>query len=212
MRMCGLFRSTGLRGTFCSAMMVSTHFMRVEAHIPSEFAFYVNKNGWRARPKWAIVWEGSPTAFGASSRKDLLQVLTLLQRYIIPTSWHLNLPLSKCGMSSLGTSCKSSPAPMFAACLQTPLHQSFKRPSAPLFTIHLFPNSERRMANPKCTLPTAAASKLRCRRGSRQDMVCQCIHHHFVQRILGSRSFSYRKKATSRCSSCNHLATLRFRL
>jgi len=30
----------------------------------SEFAFYVNKNGWRARGKWAIVWEGMPTAFG----------------------------------------------------------------------------------------------------------------------------------------------------
>lgn len=115
-------------------------------------------------------------------------------------------------MSSLGTSCKSSPAPMFAACSQTPLHQSFKRPSAPLFTIHLFPNSERRMANPKCTLPTATASNLRCRRGSRQDMVCQCIHHHFVQRISGSRSFSCRKKATFRCSSCNHLATIRLRL
>ncbi|WVR07809.1 hypothetical protein IAU60_004852 [Kwoniella sp. DSM 27419] len=28
-----------------------------------EFAFYVNKNGWRSRPKWAIVWEGVPTAF-----------------------------------------------------------------------------------------------------------------------------------------------------
>jgi hypothetical protein len=28
-----------------------------------EFAFYVNKNGWRSRPKWAIIWEGSPTSF-----------------------------------------------------------------------------------------------------------------------------------------------------
>ncbi|ORY26665.1 CNH domain-domain-containing protein [Naematelia encephala] len=28
-----------------------------------EFAFYINKNGWRARPKWAIIWEGVPTAF-----------------------------------------------------------------------------------------------------------------------------------------------------
>lgn len=28
-----------------------------------EFAFYVNKNGWRARPKWAIIWEGVPTGF-----------------------------------------------------------------------------------------------------------------------------------------------------
>ncbi|WVN90682.1 uncharacterized protein L203_105924 [Cryptococcus depauperatus CBS 7841] len=28
-----------------------------------EFAFYVNKNGWRSRPKWAIVWEGLPSSF-----------------------------------------------------------------------------------------------------------------------------------------------------
>ena len=32
-----------------------------------EFAFYVNKNGWRSRPRWAIVWEGVPTAFGELS-------------------------------------------------------------------------------------------------------------------------------------------------
>lgn len=30
----------------------------------AEFAFYVNKTGWRARPRWAIQWEGFPTAFG----------------------------------------------------------------------------------------------------------------------------------------------------
>ena len=29
-----------------------------------EFAFYVNKNGWRSKPRWAIIWEGVPTAFG----------------------------------------------------------------------------------------------------------------------------------------------------
>ncbi|KAG9019185.1 RHO1 GDP-GTP exchange protein 2 [Tulasnella sp. 427] len=28
-----------------------------------EFAFYVNKNGWRARPNWIVHWEGSPTSF-----------------------------------------------------------------------------------------------------------------------------------------------------
>jgi len=28
-----------------------------------EFAFYVNKSGWRARPNWIVHWEGSPTAF-----------------------------------------------------------------------------------------------------------------------------------------------------
>ncbi|KAG8882288.1 RHO1 GDP-GTP exchange protein 2 [Tulasnella sp. 332] len=28
-----------------------------------EFAFYVNKSGWRARPEWIVHWEGSPTSF-----------------------------------------------------------------------------------------------------------------------------------------------------
>ncbi|KAI5480628.1 Rho guanyl-nucleotide exchange factor [Pseudohyphozyma bogoriensis] len=28
-----------------------------------EFAFYVNKNGWRARSNWIIQWEGNPTSF-----------------------------------------------------------------------------------------------------------------------------------------------------
>ncbi|GAA5861290.1 hypothetical protein JCM1840_005318 [Sporobolomyces johnsonii] len=28
-----------------------------------EFAFYVNKNGWRAKSNWIIQWEGFPTAF-----------------------------------------------------------------------------------------------------------------------------------------------------
>lgn len=29
----------------------------------NEFAFYVNKNGWRSKGQWMIHWEGSPTAF-----------------------------------------------------------------------------------------------------------------------------------------------------
>lgn len=28
-----------------------------------EFAFYVNKNGWRARGNWIVHWEGNPTSF-----------------------------------------------------------------------------------------------------------------------------------------------------
>ncbi|KAF8311473.1 RhoGEF Rgf2 [Clavulina sp. PMI_390] len=28
-----------------------------------DFAFYINKNGWRSRPGWIIHWEGTPTAF-----------------------------------------------------------------------------------------------------------------------------------------------------
>lgn len=29
-----------------------------------DFAFYINKNGWRSRPGWIIHWEGTPTSFG----------------------------------------------------------------------------------------------------------------------------------------------------
>lgn len=32
-------------------------------YIP-EFAFYVNKNGWRSRKEFMVFWEGSPTGFG----------------------------------------------------------------------------------------------------------------------------------------------------
>jgi hypothetical protein len=30
----------------------------------AEFAFYVNKNGWRSRKDFMVHWEGSPTGFG----------------------------------------------------------------------------------------------------------------------------------------------------
>lgn len=32
----------------------------------SEFSFFVNKHGWRARPEWRIDWEGSPQNFALS--------------------------------------------------------------------------------------------------------------------------------------------------
>ncbi|KAL1957717.1 hypothetical protein VTO42DRAFT_5560 [Malbranchea cinnamomea] len=32
----------------------------------SDFSFFVNRNGWRARPDWRIAWEGTPTAFALS--------------------------------------------------------------------------------------------------------------------------------------------------
>lgn len=32
----------------------------------SEFSFFVNKHGWRARPEWRIDWEGSPQSFALS--------------------------------------------------------------------------------------------------------------------------------------------------
>lgn len=32
----------------------------------SEFSFFVNRNGWRARPDWKITWEGQPQSFALS--------------------------------------------------------------------------------------------------------------------------------------------------
>lgn len=32
----------------------------------SDFSFFVNRNGWRARPDWRISWEGTPSAFALS--------------------------------------------------------------------------------------------------------------------------------------------------
>jgi hypothetical protein len=38
----------------------------------NDFAFYVNKNGWRARNEWKILWEGSPNAFATWGEKYIL--------------------------------------------------------------------------------------------------------------------------------------------
>ena len=32
----------------------------------SDFSFFVNRNGWRARPDWKIEWEGTPQTFALS--------------------------------------------------------------------------------------------------------------------------------------------------
>lgn len=42
-----------------------------------EFAFYVNKNGWRARSNWIVHWEGNPTAFGEFGLAVLLRCTVL---------------------------------------------------------------------------------------------------------------------------------------
>lgn len=46
-----------------------------------DFAFYVNKNGWRSKPKWSVmwVWEGHPTSFGEYYRS--VSILTSAMQY-----------------------------------------------------------------------------------------------------------------------------------
>lgn len=38
----------------------------------TDFSFFVNKNGWRARNDWKIIWEGAPTAFATWGDKYIL--------------------------------------------------------------------------------------------------------------------------------------------
>ncbi|KAF4548874.1 Rho1 guanine nucleotide exchange factor 1-like protein [Elsinoe fawcettii] len=38
----------------------------------TDFSFFVNKNGWRARNDWKIVWEGAPTSFATWGDKYIL--------------------------------------------------------------------------------------------------------------------------------------------
>ena len=38
----------------------------------NDFSFYVNKNGWRARGDWKILWEGIPNAFATWGEKYIL--------------------------------------------------------------------------------------------------------------------------------------------
>lgn len=38
----------------------------------TDFSFFVNKNGWRARNDWKIIWEGAPTAFATWGDKFIL--------------------------------------------------------------------------------------------------------------------------------------------
>lgn len=38
----------------------------------TDFSFFVNKNGWRARNDWRINWEGAPTAFATWGDKYIL--------------------------------------------------------------------------------------------------------------------------------------------
>jgi hypothetical protein len=47
-----------------------------------EFAFYVNKNGWRARSNWLVQWEGHPTAFGRSGNSTSVKLSRAECHYI----------------------------------------------------------------------------------------------------------------------------------
>jgi hypothetical protein len=38
----------------------------------NDFSFYVNKNGWRARGDWKILWEGNPVAFATWGERYIL--------------------------------------------------------------------------------------------------------------------------------------------
>ncbi|KAK4195391.1 putative rho1 guanine nucleotide exchange factor 1 [Triangularia verruculosa] len=74
----------------------------------SEFSFYVNRNGWRAKPEWRLDWEGSPQAFALSYPWILafepnfieLRHLENLSVHIVP---HRNLRMLHCSTHEVST-------------------------------------------------------------------------------------------------------------
>lgn len=103
----------------------------------SEFAFYVNKTGWRAKHRWAIQWEGYPHAFGEFQRRNLATFecantftyafALVAQPFTTPTSSRSSPTLSKYDTSIREVSCRSSRAPTFV--VYSPTHH-------PLRSIH----------------------------------------------------------------------------
>jgi hypothetical protein len=113
----------------------------IDTGFPAEFAFYVNKTGWRARPRWAIQWEGVPTSFGRRShvRSSHLSLTGILpQLYIIHTSWPLSQPLWKFAMSRRVTWCRSFPATTSGVCSPTPRPLKFTHLKARSFPTETF--------------------------------------------------------------------------
>lgn len=76
-----------------------------------DFAFYVNKNGWRARSNWLIQWEGHPTAFGVSpsTKMALAWADSSVQPFITLMCWLSSRPSSRCDTWRPALSCRSSP-------------------------------------------------------------------------------------------------------
>lgn len=52
----------------------------------SDFSFFVNRNGWRARPDWKIEWEGTPQAFALSYPYTLAFEPTFIEIRHVETS------------------------------------------------------------------------------------------------------------------------------
>ena len=106
--------------------------------LPVEWAFFVDKHGFRARGDWKACWEGRPTAFGTSHLTITLHIpnLIFMQPSTTRTLSRSSQPLSRSGMSSLVPSSKlsletiyavSSPSPHRAEQCITPTHRCINR-------------------------------------------------------------------------------------
>ncbi|KAH8423462.1 putative Rho guanyl nucleotide exchange factor (Rom2) [Aspergillus melleus] len=61
----------------------------------SDFSFFVNRNGWRARPDWRISWEGNPNAFALSDPYILAFEPNFIEIRHIETSELINIMTGK---------------------------------------------------------------------------------------------------------------------
>ncbi|GFZ48548.1 Rho1 guanine nucleotide exchange factor 1 [Saitozyma sp. JCM 24511] len=101
-----------------------------------EFAFYVNKNGWRSRPKWAIIWEGMPTAFALHYPYVLAFEPTFVEIHSVDTGHLVQIIPGNnisCLFADTPPSRMNAPAPPASRQLVYPPPGGYRHPSNPAF-------------------------------------------------------------------------------
>ena len=119
----------------------------------NEFAFYVNKNGWRARSNWIIYWEGNPTAFALHYPYVLAFEPTFIEVRHVETG-ALHQIITGFNLRCLfADAVHTTPSSIRALRLQRQRHPSTVIPSSPFGSMSEF--SSHSLSSPRGTVPVA---------------------------------------------------------
>jgi RHO1 GDP-GTP exchange protein 1/2 len=61
----------------------------------TDYSFFVNREGWRARPEWIITWEGIPNAFAVFSKFILAFEPNFIEIRNMETGGHVTIVTGK---------------------------------------------------------------------------------------------------------------------
>ncbi|WVR00332.1 hypothetical protein IAU59_007475 [Kwoniella sp. CBS 9459] len=129
-----------------------------------EFAFYVNKNGWRSRPKWAIVWEGVPTAFALQYPYVIAFEPTFIEVHHVETGHLVQIiPGSniQCLFADTPPSRVNAPAPPPNRQLMYPPPQGYGRPPPPQSGYAAYPPQSGGYFPPQPPVPGGSQGRVR---------------------------------------------------